>query len=167
MIAPSEEDLQTLVDCHVKENEAVGLGLNTKKIKCMVMSKKKNIPNCKIAVHGEAINQFKRFRYLGSLVSEDGKPSEEIKSKIGRSKQAFNSMKSVSCNLKLRMDTRLSVPHSHIWPMLLYVAEAWTLRKVDLKKLEAAEMWFIKRMLKVPWTAKKSNSEVFEIANYM
>ena len=78
MIAPSEEDLQTLVDCHVQENEEVGLGLNTKKIKCMVMSKKKNIPNCKIVVHGEAIKHFERFRYLGSLVTEDGKQSEEI-----------------------------------------------------------------------------------------
>ena len=56
----------------------MGLTLNTKKTKCMIMSKKKNIPNCKIVVHGEAIKQFERFKCLGSLVTEDAKLLEEI-----------------------------------------------------------------------------------------
>ena len=89
------------------------------------MSKKKKILNCNIVVQGEAIKQVKRFKCLGSLVKEDAKPSEEIKSRIGQSKQAFNSMKSGLCNLKLRMDTRLRVFYCYIWPMLLY---GWTLR---------------------------------------
>ena len=61
------------------------------------------------------------------------------------------------------MDTRLRVLHCYIWPMLLY---GWTLRKVDIKTLEAAEMRFTTRMLKVPWTARNSNSEVMETAYY-
>ena len=75
-------------------------------------------------------------------------------------------MKTVLYNFKICMKTRLRVLFCYVWPILLYGCEAWTLRKTDRDRLEAAEMWFFRRMMKIPWTARMTNVAVLQTAGY-
>ena len=73
-------------------------------------------------------------------------------------------MKSVLTNKNMSMATRQRVLQCYVEPILMYGCETWTITKPIQKKIEAVEMWFWRRMLKIPWTAKKTNVEVMEEA---
>ena len=63
------------------------------------------------------------------------------------------------------MDTKYRILRTYVWSILLYGCESWTITNSITKKLEATEMWFFRRILKISWTEKKSNQEVLEMAN--
>ena len=74
-------------------------------------------------------------------------------------------MKKLLCNIPLNFQLRLRILKSHIWATLLYGCEGWTLRKNTLDKLEAAEMWFLRRMFRIPWTARETNEAILNRAD--
>ena len=76
----------------------------------------------------------------------------------------FQKMKSIQSNTQLSIDTRKRTLQCYIEPILMYGCEAWTINKQIQKKLEAVEIWFPRRMLRIPWTAKKANQEVLKEA---
>ena len=73
-------------------------------------------------------------------------------------------MKKVLTNMELDWKIRLRLLKCFVWSVLLYGSEAWTLDKKLKKRSEAAEMWFLRRMLRVPWTARMTNERVLELA---
>jgi len=76
----------------------------------------------------------------------------------------FQKMKSILSNTQLSIDTQKRTLQCYIEPILMYGCEAWTINKQIEKKLEAVEMWFLRRMLRIPWTARKTNQEVLKEA---
>jgi len=105
-----------------------------------------------------------KARYLGTLITSDGRVSCEIKSRIAQAKSAFHKMRSILSNRSLSMDIRIRVLQCYIEPILFYGCEAWNINKKVQRELEAAEMWFIRRMLRISWTARKTNEEVLREA---
>ena len=105
------------------------------------------------------------FTYLGSILSEDGRCEKEIRTRIGMAKANFGKMRNLLTNLSLDAQLRLRILECYIWSGLLYGCESWTLSADMKKKLKAAEMWFLRRMWRVPWTARRTNQEVLEMAN--
>ena len=91
LLAGSEEDLQRLLNIVVEESEKLGLSLNVKKTECMVVSKKKNNPECK----EEQIRQVQKFKYLGYTLTSDGKCRTEIKKRIAIAKASFQKMSTI------------------------------------------------------------------------
>jgi len=85
------------------------------------------------------------FKHLGSLLTNDGRCTREIKSRIAMAKAAF-SMKNTLFTSKLDLNLRKKLIKCYIWSMALYGAETWTLRAVDQKYLESFEMWCWRRM---------------------
>ena len=164
LIAENEKDLQILLDIVVKESHKKGLELNCKKTEVMVVSRKADTPTCNIFINGSPLKQCKSFKYLGSLISSDGRNDKEISSRIGQAKMCFQKVKSILSNTQLSIDTRKRTLQCYIEPILMYGCEAWTINKQIQKKLEAVEMWFLRRMLRIPWTAKKTNQEVLKEA---
>jgi len=99
------------------------------------------------------------FKYLGSILTNDGRCSCEIKSRITMAKAAFNKKNSLFIS-KLDLTLRKKLVKCYIWSMAFYGAETWTLRAADRKHLESCEMWCWRRMEKISWTYHVRNGEV-------
>ena len=93
-------------------------------------------------------------------MTSDAKSTVDIKCRIAVAKNAFTEMKAILTNLKMPFQLRYRILKCYITPILLYGSENWTLNKTDIRKIKAAEMWFLRRMEKVKWTEKITNEEV-------
>ena len=144
---------------------AVGLELNSKKTEVMVISRKEEPPLINITINGIKLKQRDRFKYLGALVSSDGRNNTEISARIAQAKIMFQKMKTVLTNSHISIQTRKRTLECYIEPILMYECEPWTISKQAEKKLEAVEMWFLRRMMKISWMAKKSNDTVLKEAH--
>ena len=128
----------------------------------MSISKNKSPPTCNININGESIKQVVRFNYLGSTITSDGRCDEEIKKRIALSKEAFQNMNSFLENRAISIRAKTRVVKCYVWSILLYGSECWTLSKDMGKRLEATEMWFLRKMLGVLWTARESNDSIMK-----
>ena len=164
LIAESQEDLQRLLDVVVAESERKGLSINCKKTESMVISKKKEAPTCNLKVKDKTIKQVSAFNYLGSTMTEDSRCASEVKRRIALAKSAFSKLEKILRNRTLGLKTRLRVLHCYIHPVLMYGSEAWTITSDIRKRLESCEMWFLRRMLRIPWADKVTNEEVLQRA---
>jgi hypothetical protein len=99
------------------------------------------------------------FKYLGRMLTNDGRCTREIKSRIATAKAAFNKKKTLFTST-LDLNLRKKLLKCYIWGIALYGAETWTLRVVDRKHLESFEMWCWRRMEKISWTDRVRNEEV-------
>ena len=160
MTASSEEGLQRLMDALHNTAKEYNMKINMKKTKVMRISRE-GVGAINIVIDGIKLEQVDQFRYLGSLITSDGRCEQEIKTRIGMAKAAFIKRqellsKSLCTALRKRMVKSL------VWSVALYASETWTLRQEDIKRLQAFEMWVWRRMEKVSWRDKKTNEEVLE-----
>ena len=165
IIAESKNQLQQLMDTVVEESESKGLFLNNAKSFTMVFSKSEVGHTCKITVHGNTIEQVNRFVYLGSLFTSDGRCEQDVQQRIAIAKSAFTSLEKVLKNRNINIQLRCRFLKCYVWSTLLYGSEAWTLSSKMLNKLEATEMWFLRRMQRISYTEHVTNVEVLHRAN--
>lgn len=164
LIASSKEDLQNLFDVVVKESEALGLHINAKKTKCMVVSKSDTPPTCHL-IHGQIpIEQVSNFNYLGTMVTSDSRCKKEIRRRIGMSKEAYVRMKNIFNDRKLDIKLKIRLLKTFVWSVLLYGCECWTMTVENRRNLEAAEMWFLRRMFRISYVDRITNEEVLNRA---
>jgi len=168
LIADTEEKLQELVDIVNETSKLYGMELNEKKTEAMVITKKKEVdlPTCKIKVNGSCLKQVKNFKYLGTTITWNLKDDKELSIRTAQAKAAFNDMRSILCNNNITMKTRLRVLNNYIFPIFTYNSETWTLNKREIEKINAFEMWTLRRMLRISYTARKTNEEVLKKANH-
>ncbi|GFO47644.1 RNA-directed DNA polymerase from mobile element jockey [Plakobranchus ocellatus] len=131
----------------------------------MVISRKQESPKCDIFINKVKLKQTEKFKYLGTIISNNGKTNREISARTAQAKINFQKMKTILTNKHISIETRKSALQCYIEPVLMYGCEAWTISKQIQNKLEATEMWFLRRMLRIPWTAKKTNERVLNEAN--
>ncbi|GFO35583.1 endonuclease-reverse transcriptase [Plakobranchus ocellatus] len=131
----------------------------------MVISRKQESPKCDIFINKVKLKQTEKFKYLGTIISNDGKTNREISARTAQAKINFQKMKTILINKHISIETRKRAFQCYIEPVLMYECEAWTISKQIQNKLEATEMWFLRRMLRIPWTAKKTNERVLNEAN--
>ena len=131
----------------------------------MVISRKEEPPLINITINGIKLKQRDHLKYLGALISSDGKNNTEISARIAPAKMTFQKMKTVLTNFHISIHTRKRTLECYIEPILMYGCEAWTISKQAQKKLEAVEMWFLRRIIKISWMAKKSNDTVLKEAH--
>ena len=117
-----------------------------------------------IAIDRQRIEQAKSLKYLGSIISEDGRSHSDVKVRIAMAKEAFNKRKELltkglSTKLKKRMVRVL------IWSVVLYGCETWTLLQDERDMLQALEMWLWRGIEKISWSDKTSNAEVLARVN--
>ena len=146
------------------ERYAVGLELNSKKTEVMVLSRKEEPPLINITINSIKLKQRDHFKYLGALVSSDGRNNTEISARIAQAKMMFQKMKTVLTNSHISIQTRKRTLECYIEPILIE-CEAWTISKQAQKKLEAVKMLFLRRMMKISWMTKKSNDTVLKEAH--
>lgn len=161
MVANSELGLQKLMDGVVRAAEEYGMKVNGKKTKAMRISRR-GIGEVKIFIEGQKVEQVKRFKYLGSIISDDGRCDAEIKARIGIAKDVFSKRKELLTQ-KMSRSVKKKIVKTVVWSAALYGAETWTLRKDDMRRLNALEMWLWRRMERISWVDKKTNREVLTV----
>ena len=114
-----------------------------------------------IRIEGQKIQQVKRFKYLGSLITEDGRSIEDVKARIGMAKVAFSNRKELLFR-RMHKTVKKQMIKTLIWPVALYGCETWTLRKEEIDRLETFEMWLWRRMERVSWVDKVTNVRMLE-----
>ncbi len=169
LIAGSREDLQEMLNRINKTSEEYGLRLNLRKTKAMKVSKK-NIKvgtlqrSVKLRCDGEDIEEVASFQYLGSVVTNDGRCQQEVKTRIAKAKNQFNRMRKFLCNRKISLELRKRIMKCYVWSVLLYGVETWTLNEDSYRRLKSFEMWCYRRMFKISWVKKITNKRVLEMA---
>ena len=158
LIADNEKELQEMLDTVVRESEK-------KDYHVMVTSKKNCTPACNIVMNGTVLKQGHKFNYPGSLITSDGRCINEIKRRMAQAKASFQNMKSILTNKRMSLGVRKRVLQCYIEPILLYGCESWSMTKQTLTSIEAIEMWFLRRMLRVSWTEKTEKRTNLEILN--
>lgn len=98
------------------------------------------------------------------MITEDGKCDQEIRKRIGMAKAAFEKLGSILKNNKLSMSVKLRILNCYVFSILTYGSECWTISQSMEKRLEAAEMWFLRRMMRISWIERLTNQEVLERA---
>ena len=147
LISENEKDLQQLLNIVESKSKEKGLELNSKKTEVIVISRKEEPPLFNITINGIKLKQRDHFKYMGALVSSDGRNNTEISARIAQAKMVFQKMKTVLTNSHISIQTRKRTLECYIEPILMYGCEAWTISKQAQKKLEAVEMWLLRRMM--------------------
>lgn len=163
IIADNPGDLQLMLEAINTRGKLAGLKINGDKTKVMVISRDPVQP-LNIRIDNKRIETVSQFKYLGSLVNDRWDPQMEIKSRIEQAKQAFLKYKKLFCDPNLSFSTKYRLVKCYVWSVLLYGMETWTLKVTSVNRLEACEMWILRRMLRISWTARMTNSAVLEMA---
>ena len=136
-----------------------------KKTKVMHIKGSRNTTEQHIHINGTQLENVQDFKYLGSTKSEDSTCSKDIRTRIGMAKQKMVQLNNIWKDRGIATDLKLILLKCLVWPVMLYGCEAWTCRKADEKRLEAAEMWLYRRLLRIPWTDKRTNVSVLKELN--
>ena len=128
----------------------------------MIFSKAKVNPACSVSVHGNILGQVQSFIYPGSLFTSDARSDKEIRRRIGIAKSLHRYILTAR---NISIAVRLRVLKCYIWSTLLYGCETWTISGDMIKKLEALETWFYRRMLRISWKENVTNVEVYRRMN--
>ncbi|KAG1653773.1 Pyruvate dehydrogenase phosphatase regulatory subunit, mitochondrial [Nymphon striatum] len=113
---------------------------------------------------GRKLEQVRQYKYLGSILDDEGKCTKDVKARIAMAKQAFMKRKELLIkNISLYLKKRLV--KSLIWSVALYGSETWTIRVDERSKLEAFEMWVWRNILKIKWSDKISNEDVLKLVD--
>lgn len=166
LIADSEEKLQRLIDELQRACRDRGLTINLGpgKTEVMGLTKRNEDMPINITLEGTQITQVNRYIYLGTAITTDGRSGDEIVRRIGITKTTFNKMKKLLTNMSISMQTRLRLLKCFVWSVLLYGCEGWTLTERLKRRIEAMEMWCLRKMMRIPWTARMTNGRVMEVA---
>ena len=147
-MAESEEEIKSLL-MKVKESEKVGLKLNIQKTKIMVSS-----PITSWQVDVETVSDF---IFLGSKITADGDCSHEIKRHLLLGRKVMTNLDSIFKSRDVTLLTKVRLVKAMVFPVVMYGCESWTIKKADHRRIDAFELWCWRRLLRVPWTARRSN----------
>lgn len=158
LLASNVDDIGELLQILETTSQEWGLAINREKTKMMIVDRQNNnkpevtqIGNC------EVVNSY---IYLGSLISNKGGCEEEVKRRNAITRSAMEKMTKVWKDRNVTNATKIKLVRTLIFPILLYGAETWTLREQERKKIDALEMWCWRRMLRIPWTAHRTNISI-------
>ena len=141
----------------IETRRCYGMKMNVEKTKVIGISRQP-FP-VKIMIDLKQLENVESFKYSGSILTNDGRCTCEIKCRIAMAKAAFKKMMALFTSI-LDLELREQTVKFYIWNIAIYGAETWTIRRVDQKRLKSFEMWCWRRMEKISWTDHVRNEEV-------
>ena len=150
-MAESEEKLKSLMMKVKEESEKVGLKLNIQKTKIMASG-----PITSLQIDGETMETVRGFIFLGSKITAHGDCSHEIKRHLLLGRKGMTNLDSILKNRDITLLTNVRLVKAMDYPVVMYGCESWTIKKAD-HRIDAFELWCWRRLLRVPWTARRSN----------
>ena len=157
LIAESEEELKSLLMKVKEESEKVGLKLNIRKTKIMASG-----PNTSWEIVGETVETVSDFIFGGSKVTVDGDCSHEIKRRLVLGRKVLTNLDSILKSRDIALPTKVRLVKAMVFPVVMYGCESWTIKKAEHQRGDAFELWCWRRLLRVPWTARRSNQSILK-----
>ena len=138
-----------------EESEKVGLKLNIQKAKIMASG-----PITSWEIDGETVETVSDFTFLGSKVTADGDCSHEIKRCLLLGRKVMTNLDSIFKNRDITLPTKVRLVKAMVFPVVMHGCESWTINKAEYQRIDAFKLWCWTRLLRVPWTARRSNQSM-------
>ena len=113
-------------------------------------------------IDGETVETVRDFIFLGSKVTADGDCSHEIKRHLLLRRKAMTNLDSILKSRDITWPTKIHLVKAMVFPVVMYGCESWTIKKAECQRIEAFELWCWRRLLRVPWTARRSNQSILK-----
>ena len=156
LMAEREEELKSLLMKVKEESEKLGLKLNIQKMNIMASG---IITSWQI--DGETMETVTDF-FLGSKITVDGDCSHEIKRHLIIGTKAMTKLDSILKSRDTTLPTKVHLIKAMVFPVVMYGCESWTIKKAEHQRIDAFELWCWRRLLRVPWTAKRSKQSILK-----
>ena len=140
-----------------EESEEVGLKLSIQKTKIMTSS-----PITSWQIDGETVETVSDFIVLGSKITADGDCSHEIKRYLLFGRKVMTNLDSILKSKDITLSTKVCLVKAMVFPVVMYGCESWTIKKAECRRIDAFELWCWRRLLRVPWTARRSNQSILK-----
>ena len=150
LMAESEEELKSLLMKVKEESEKVDLKLNIQKTKIMASS-----PITSWEIDGEIVETVSDFIFGGFKITADGDCSHEIKRRLLLGSKVMTNLDSILKSRDITLSTKVRLVKAMVFPVVIYGCESWTIKKAECQRIDAFELWCWRRLLRVPWTARK------------
>ena len=151
-MAESEEELKSLLMKVKEESEKVGLNLSIQKTKIMASG-----PITLWKIDGGTVETLTDFVVLGSKITAEANWSHEIKRCLVLERKVITSLDSILKTRDITWPTKVHIVEAIVFPAVMYGFESWTIMKIEHQRIDAFKLWCWSRLLRVPWTAKRSN----------
>ena len=152
LMAEREEELKSLLMKVKEESEKVGLKLNIQNTKIMVSG-----PITSWQIHGETMETVRDLIFLGSKITVDGDCSREIKRRLLLGRKVMTNLDRILKSRDITLSTKVNLVKAMIFPVVMDGCESWTIKKAECQRIDAFELWYWRRLFRVPWTARRSN----------
>jgi len=150
-------ELKSLLMKVKEESEKVGLKLNIQKTKIMASG-----PITSWEIDRETVGTVSDFIFLGSKITADGNGSHEIKRRLLLGRTVMTNLDSILKSRDITLPTRVHLVKAMVFPVVMNGCESWTVKKAERRRIDAFELWYWRRLLRVPWTARRSNQSILK-----
>ena len=141
------------------ENKQEGLKCNIQKAEIMASG-----PITSWQIDGETVETVKDFIFLGSKITADGDWSHEIKRHLHLERKVMTNLDNVLKSRDVTLPTKVRLVKAIVFLVVMYGYERWTIKKAEHQRIDAFELWCWRRLLRVPWTARRSNQSILKIS---
>ena len=156
-MAECKEELKTLLMKVKEENEKAGLKLNIQKTKIMASD---HITSWQI--DEETMETMTDFICLGSKITADGAYSHEIKRCLFLGRKVMTNLDSILKSRDITLPIKVHLVKAMVFPVVMYGCESWTMKKAERQRIDAFELWCWRRLLRIPWTARRFNQSILK-----
>ena len=156
LMAESEE-LKSLLMKVKEEREKVGLKLNIQEMKIMASG-----PITSWQIVGETVETVTDFILGGSKITSDGDCSHEIKRHLLLGRKVITNLDSILKSRDIILPIKVHLVKATVFPVVMYGCESWTIKEAECRRIDAFELWYWRRLLSVPWIAKRSNKSILK-----
>ena len=140
-----------------EESEKVGLKLNIQITKIMASG-----PITSWQIDGETVETVSDFIFWGSKITADGDCSHEIKRHLLLGRKVMTNLDNTLKSRDITLPTKVRLIKAIVFPVVMYEFESWTVKKAEHRRTDAFELWCWRRLLRVPWTARRSNQSILK-----
>ena len=151
------EELKSLLMKVKEESEKAGLKLNVQKTKIMASG-----PITSWQIDGESVETVTDFILGGSKITADGDCSHEIKRRLVLGKKVMTNLDSILKSIDIALPTKVCLVKAMVFPVVMYGCESWTINKAEHLRIDTFELWCWRRLLRVPWTARRSIQSILK-----
>ena len=157
LMAESEEELKSLLMKVKEESEKVGLKINIQKTKIMASG-----PITSWQIDGETVETVADFIFWGSKITADGDCSNEIKRRLLLGRKVMTNLDNLLKSRDIILSTKVHLVKALVFPVVMYRCDSWTIKKAECRRIDAFELWCWRRLLRIPWTARRSNQSILK-----
>ena len=157
LMAGSEEKRESFLMKVKEEREKVGLQLNIQKTKIMASS-----PITSWQIDGKAVETMTDFILGGSKITAYGDCSHEIKRHLLLGRKVMTNLDSIFKSRDITLPNKVRLVKAMVFPVVMYGFESWTVKKAECRRIGAFELWCWRRLLRVPWTARRSDQSILK-----